>query len=573
MILRAATQLGLVAGLLGVAQAAQAQLPAPRVKLVVVIVVDQLRPDYLQRFRRYFGSGGFNLLMSRGATFTEARYQHAVTQTCPGHAVILTGGHPSTNGIVANYWFNLAQRREEYCAADTSATLIGMGGEGRSPRNLRDSTVGDWLKQARARRSRVVAIAGKDRSAIMLGGHLADAAYWTEDTLIVTSSYYMKQLPAWVQRFNRSGTISRYRGTTWNRLLPAQAYRQAGRDVVAGEENPGGLGRTFPHRLSAGPSSLGNFIIGFETSPFENEVLVRFAMEAVQAEQLGQHDDPDLLALGFSANDAVGHSYGPDSHEVMDITVRTDRELERLFGFLDRQIGMDRVLVVLTSDHGVAPLPELVRERNPTVQAARINHRLIAAAAERALQTRYGAPRGPAWMTRPAWIMYPGWPWMHLNLPGLEERGIALEEAEQVAKEAIRAMPGVARVVTATELRQRSRDAAPSSTELSFYPGRSGQLYYAFSPYVVPLYEGGGTDHGSPWTYDAHVPLLWFGPGIVSGVYQEPAAAVDIAPTLSTLLGINSPERLQGRVLREILLPSGLDDHGDALTDPDAHRR
>jgi predicted AlkP superfamily pyrophosphatase or phosphodiesterase len=573
MMLRAVTQLGLVAGLLVMAPAALAQVPPSGVKLVLVISIDQLRPDYLQRFRRYFGPGGFNLLMSRGAVFTETRYQHAVTQTCPGHAIILTGSHPSTNGIVANYWFNLALRREEYCAADTSATLIGIAGQGRSPRNLRDSTVGDRLKQASAQRSRVVTIAGKDRSAIMLGGHLADAAYWIEDTLIVTSSYYMKQLPAWVRRFNRSGTISGYRGATWNRLLPARAYLQAGRDDVAGELSPGDMGRTFPHRLSSGRSSLGNFITGFETSPFENEVLVGFAMEAVQAEQLGQDDEPDLLALGFSANDAVGHSYGPDSHEVMDITVRTDRELERLFSFLDRQVGMDRVLVVLTSDHGVAPLPELVRERTPAVQATRINHRLIAAAAERALQTRYGAPRGPAWMTSPAWIMYPGWPWMHLNLPGLEERGIALEEAEQVAKVAIRAMPGVARVVTATELRRQSRDAAPSSVELSFYPGRSGQLYYTFSPYVVPEYEGGGTDHGSPWTYDAHVPMLWFGPGIVSGVYQEPAAVVDIAPTLSTLLGIGPPGRSQGRVLREMLLPSGLDNDGDALTDTDAHRR
>ncbi len=573
MILRAGGQLGLIVGLFGVVQAT-AQVPAPpRAKLVVVISIDQLRPDYLQRFRRYFAPGGFNLLLSRGAAFTATRYQHAVTQTCPGHAIILTGSHPSTNGIVANYWFNLAQRREEYCAADTSVTLIGSAGEGRSPRNLRDSTVGDRLRQATARRSRVVAIAGKDRSAIMLGGHLADAGYWIEDTLIVTSSYYMKQLPGWVRRFNRSGTISRYRGATWNRLLPAQAYRQAGRDDVAGEQNPGGMGRTFPHRLSSGRSSLGNFITGFETSPFENEVLIRFAMEAVQAEQLGQDDEPDLLALGFSANDAVGHAYGPDSHEVMDITVRTDRELQRLFGFLDRQVGMDRVLVVLTSDHGVAPLPELVRERTPTVQATRINHRLIAAAAERALQARYGAPRGPAWMTSPAWIMYPGWPWMHLNLPGLEERGIALEEAEQVAKEAILAMPGVARVVTATELRRQSRDAAPSSVELSFYPGRSGQLYYTFSPYVVPEYEEGGTDHGSPWTYDAHVPLLWFGTGIASGVYQEPAAVVDIAPTLSALLGIDPPSSLPGRVLREMLLPGGLDNDGDALTDTDAHGR
>jgi predicted AlkP superfamily pyrophosphatase or phosphodiesterase len=559
--------------LLAAVPAAAAQTAAPRPRLVVVIAIDQFRPDYLQRFRRYFGPGGFNLLLNRGATFTKTHYQHGVTQTCPGHAVILTGSYPNASGIISNYWFDLAQRGDVYCAADTSASLVGTVGPGRSPRNLRDSTVGDRLKQMRPGGSRVVAIAGKDRSAIMLGGHLADAVYWTEDTMVVTSSYYMKALPSWVQRFNQSGAISRYRGSTWNRLLPAAAYRLVGPDNVPAEENPGGMGRTFPHRLSAGRTSLGNFIIGFETSPFENEVLVRFAMEAVQQEQLGRDEDPDLLAIGFSANDPVGHSYGPDSHEVMDITLRTDRELERLFTFLDRQIGMDRVLVALTSDHGVAPLPELVRRRTPSVRAARINPATIAGEAEAALRRRYGEPREPAWMTRPAWLLYGRWPWIYLNLPALEDRGIPVEEAEQTVREAIRVLPGVAQVFTATELRRRRDSAAHSRAELSFDPGRSGQLYYELSPYLVPEPDGAGTDHGSPWTYDTHVPLLWFGAGIAPGVYQEPAAVADVAPTLSALLGIDPPGKSQGRVLREMLLPGGLDDNRDALTDSDAHGR
>ena len=559
--------------LIGSVPAGHAQTAGAPVRLVVVISIDQFRPDYLQRFRRYFSPGGFNLLLTRGASFTEAHYQHAVTQTCPGHSVILTGSYPNVNGIVANNWFDLTQRREEYCAADTSAQLVGVNGEGRSPRNLVDSTVGDELKRRTAGRSRIVTIAGKDRSAIMLGGHLADAAYWTEDTLIVTSSYYMKQLPAWVQRFNASGAVTRYRGSTWNRLLPASAYRLVGRDDVSGEENPGGMGRVFPHRLSSGSSSLGNFITGFQTSPFENEVLVRFAIEAIRQERLGQDDKPDLLAIGFSANDPVGHSYGPDSHEMMDMTLRTDRELERLFGFLEQQIGMERVLIVLTSDHGVAPLPEITRARNPEVRSARIDPAGIAAAAEEALRTRYGEPRGPAWMTRPAWILYRGWPWLYLNLPELERRRIAVDEAERVAQEAIRKVPGVARVLAAAELGQRRGNVAPSASELSFYPERSGQLYYELAPYLVVGGSPDGTNHGSPWTYDTHVPLLWLGPGVAPGTYQDPVAVADLAPTLSALLGMGPPAGSQGRVLREMLLPSGLNNHGDALTDPDAHRR
>jgi predicted AlkP superfamily pyrophosphatase or phosphodiesterase len=553
-------------------QVSHAQTPAPP-RLVLVIAIDQFRPDYLQRFRRYFRPRGFNLLLTRGAVFPETHYQHAVTWTCPGHAVILTGSYANVNGIVGNNWFSLDQRRDVYCAADPSTELLGARGEGRSPRNLIDSTVGDRLKQATAGRSRIIAIAGKDRSAIMLGGHRADAAYWTEDTLVVTSSYYMNQLPEWVQRFNASGAITRYRGRVWNRLLPASAYRLAGRDNVPGEENPGGMGRVFPHRLSSGASSLGNFIAGFETSPFENEVLLGVAIEAIQQERLGRDDDPDLLALGFSANDLVGHSFGPDSHEMMDMVLRTDRVVERLFASLDRQIGMDQVLVVLTSDHGVAPLPEITRQRNPAVQAARIDAAVIADAAERALRTRYGEPRGPAWMTTPTWIMYQAWPWIYLNLPALEDRGIKLEEAERVAQEAMRRVPGVTDVVTGAELRLRRGSANRSAVELSFYPERSGQLYCELSPYLVAGEGTDGTNHGSPWTYDTHVPLLWFGPGVAPGTYPDPATVADIAPTLSALLGINPPARAQGRVLRKMLLPSGLNNHGDALADPNAHGR
>src|SRR4051812_16206986 len=236
--------------LLGCASSvALAQPPAPRPRLVVVIVIDQFRPDYLRRFRPYFGNSGFNLFLRRGANFTQAAYQHAVTLTCPGHAVILTGTHANRNGIVANQWYDEASGRPEYCAADSSATLIGFSAAGRSPRNLIDSTVGDELKRSSGGRSRVITMAGKDRSAIMLGGHLADGAYWMEDSLFVTSTYYMKELPVWVRRFNASGRISAYAGKRWDHLLPRAAYSIAGPDDVAAEQNVAGMGRTFPHPL------------------------------------------------------------------------------------------------------------------------------------------------------------------------------------------------------------------------------------------------------------------------------------------------------------------------------------
>jgi predicted AlkP superfamily pyrophosphatase or phosphodiesterase len=323
-----------------------AQQPPPRPKLVVVIVIDQFRADFLQRFRPYFSPGGFNLFSRRGATFTEAAYQHAVTLTCPGHAVVLSGTYANVNGIISNQWYDPASGRQEYCAADTAVTLVGTSGEGRSPRNLIGSTVGDELKRATGGRGRVITLAGKDRSAIMLGGHQADAAYWFADSLVVTSTHYMKALPDWVSRFDAPRRVKSYAGKSWGRMLPRAAYSSTGPDDVAAEENIGGMGRIFPHPLA--PDSSRRFFDAFETSPFQDEVLFQFARAAVINERMGQDNDPDLLGISLSANDLVGHAFGPNSQEVMDVTVRTDRLLQAFFNFLNQRIGLRNVLIVLT---------------------------------------------------------------------------------------------------------------------------------------------------------------------------------------------------------------------------------
>jgi predicted AlkP superfamily pyrophosphatase or phosphodiesterase len=325
-----------------------------------------------------------------------------------------------------------------------------------------------------------------------------------------------------------------------------------GPDDVAAEEDPGGIGKTFPHHLGTGASQA-DFLAGFQTSPFENEVIVNFAIEAITQEGLGRDDYPDLLGIGFSANDLVGHSYGPDSHEVMDMTIRTDRLLSRFFTFLEQQIGLDRVAIVLTSDHGVAPLPELARGGNSRARGGRIDPAVIVAAAEQALRARFGIPRRPGFVDQPSWIMYQGWPWLYLNLEGLRDKGIRIEEAESVAQRAVRQVPGVARAVTATELLRERAAASHTRAELSFYPDRSGNLYYELSPYLLPEAQQQGTTHGSPWAYDTHVPLLWLETGIRPGAYTGNVSVADIAPTLSSLLGIPAPSGSQGRVLKEML--------------------
>ncbi len=541
-----AARLAALALLLPHAMAAQAPL-AGRPRLVVVIGVDQLRPDYLDRFRLHFGPGGFNLLLDRGARFTQAKFEHGTTSTCPGYAAMLTGSYADVNGIVGNAWFDRAAGRSAYCAADSAERVVGAAGPGRSPRNLRGGTVGDVLEVATGGASRVLTVSAKDRAAIMLGGHLADAAYWLSDTLFVTSSYYRRDLPAWVREFNASGAVTAVAGRRWDRLLPAAAYQTVGPDDAIGEADPSGMGRAFPHPIGHARAVDETFIQAFQRSPFSNDVLADFAMRAMRAEGLGRDSVPDLLAIGFSANDGVGHAYGPASHEVMDVTVRLDRTLARLFGFLDRTVGLERVLVVLTSDHGVAPIPEVVRRLRPGTRARRISPDVITGAVNAALEARYGAPR------RAAWVAHHDFPNVYLNREALAASRISVQQAERVAAEAVAAVPGVHEALTASDLARQRAEGARTPAALSFHPGRSGDVYYQLEPYLMVDAGSTGTDHGTRWAYDQHVPLLWLGAGIRPGVHHVPAAVADIAPTLSALLGLVPPGGAQGRVLWEML--------------------
>ncbi len=525
---------------------AQAQEPPPR--LVVVIAVDQLREDYLDRFAPHFGSGGFRLLFTRGARFTDASFVHAGTMTCPGHAVMMTGAHAAIHGIIGNDWWNLDKNRKEYCGRDDDAPLVGIVREGRSPRNLIASTVGDEMKLSN-RHSKVITVSGKDRSAIMLGGKSADAVYWMEDTLFVSSRYYLAELPAWVKRYNASGEAARYFGARWDRLLPEPAYASQGPDDAPWERNVSGMGRAFPHVLGAtervpGPA----YFKALEYSPFQNEMVVDLAIEAVREERLGADSVPDLLGIGLSGNDHIGHAFGPDSHEVMDITVRTDRLLSRFFAFLDAQIGLDDVLIVLTSDHGVAPVPEAAHAASPGLGALRLLDDEVKTAAETIMTERFGPPARQ-------WIAYHDYPWLYFDESELAGRGIAIGTAESALRDAVAQFEYVTQAWTRADLRVQHAAGLSSPTVLSFHPDRSGHVTYETRPWVVVTSERDGTTHGTPWAYDRSVPLLWFGRGIRPGEYADAASIADIAPTLSRLLRIERPPAATGRVLTEMLAP------------------
>lgn len=529
--------------------------PAPA--LVVVITVDQFRGDYLARFREHFVPGGFNLLLERGANFTNCRYAHAVSKTACGHAVVLTGVHANVHGIVNNAWTDRATLQRVNCVEDDTVQTIGRpesrggvrlpGAEsapGSSPRRLLASTVGDELKLLRGGGAKVIGISSKDRSAILLAGKLADAAYWMDKGTIVSSTHYMRELPAWVRAFNAAGRVESYFGKTWDRLLAAAAYDTLqGPDDMAGEQGDYGMGQTFPRRVTGGADNITPaFYEAFEGSPFKSEVLVDFARAVVENENLGRRGVTDLLCLSFSVNDVVGHNYGPDSHEVMDITLRTDRMLADFLAFLDGRVGLKNCTIVFTADHGVAPLPERVKAANAAMSAGRIDTPRLLKTCEDALNAAFGPlGDGRRWL-----LVDENWLFFHRDV--LREKKLASAAAEKVVRDALLTLEFVEAAYTRTDLDAGEiRGPYAHGVLLSHHSARSGDVYYHMKPFWVDRKTG--SNHGTPYNYDVHVPLVWFGAGVKTGTFSERVGVEDIAPTLAHLLGISAPPMSTGRVL------------------------
>lgn len=533
--------------------------PAPN--LVVVISVDQMRADYLDRFAPYFGEGGFNRLTRQGLKFTDNHYRHAVTKTGPGHAVMLTGVHADRHGIIGNEWRlrTWPALEQVNCVEDREAPLVGAapravrspGGvleakSGRSPRHLQASTVGDQLKLRHGAAAKVFGVADKDRAAILMTGKLADGAYWTEEGRVVTSAFYRRELPDYLVAFNAERYAEKIFGREWTRLLDAKVYDAVqGPDDAGGEESGVGLTRTFPKRIDGGrPAISKDFYEAFDHSPWNNDLVLMFARELIVREKLGQADGaPDLLAIGFSQTDKIGHAYGPDSHEVMDSFVRLDRVLADLLLFLDEKIGPQGYTVVLTADHGVAPLPERIQAMSRGLAAGRVKMSGLDELAIAALDAQFGAlAGGERWAARDG-LGY------HLNPAALIQKNLAPGVGEEAVRAALLTHPAVAAAYTRTRLTDPAPlDRIGESMRLSYYPSRSPDVMIVLKPYHIDRANTGAT-HGTPYQYDTHVPQLWYGVGVSPGVRTERVGVDDIAPTLARLLGIPAPPQAEGRVL------------------------
>lgn len=473
---------------------AAAARPVPAIRLIVLVAVDQFRADYLTRFDHDY-SGGLRQLLARGAVFTNAYLEHYPTVTAVGHATMLSGATPSVSGVIGNDWFDRDSNASIQSITDNTVTMLGGTGAGASPRRMLSSTVGDELKMAAgrgddARMPRVYGISLKDRAAILPAGHGADGAFWLQSPTgpFVSSTYYFTALPPWVTAFN-----------------------------------------TRP----APPDS------GLVNSTAR---ILALAGEAVSAERLGQRGVTDLLSVSLSDNDSVGHEFGPDAPHVREVSVRTDRQLAEFFAMLEAKVGLAHTLIVLTADHGVAPLPEVQTERR--LPGGRIDAKMLFPPIRAALEARFGPG---------TWLVATAGSSPYLNHALIAEKKLDAAEVRRVAAEAARRTPHVTRVYTYDQLQRGDvgQDVIDRRVLRSFNAQRSGDLEIIFEPFWMRAQSG--TTHGSPYNYDAHIPLVFMGPGVVPGRYHQHVALNDLAPTVAAMVGVEAPSGADGRVLSEML--------------------
>jgi predicted AlkP superfamily pyrophosphatase or phosphodiesterase len=539
--------------------------PGKRPRLVLLIVVDQFRYDYLERFDDLFVKNGLKRLLRDGGSWTQANYDHMPTYTAPGHATMMTGAWPAETGIIGNDWPDRDSGRFVSSVTDTTSLLLG-GAEGEtasSPRRLMASTLGDELRLQTQSRSKVIGVSSKDRSAILPAGRHANAAYWFNQRTgsMVSSNYYFNQLPAWVQSYNQTRPADKFYGQKWERLLPESEYlKRAGLDSPVWENigNAPGDTNAFPHTVTGGaPSANTDFYLALDFTPYSNDLLLSFAQQAITNERLGEDDDTDVLSVSFSANDYVGHRYGPYSQEAMDITLRVDRSIAALLDFVNARVGLQNTLVAFTADHGVAPIPEHANALG--LPGGRIKGEDVLRAMRLGISARYN-PKNTQPDPTGDYVQrfgdrdgfYNGN--LYFNAVALKRDGINSEEIERVACEAAMTVPGIIRCFTRTQLQSGAiapADPVARRVAHGFYPRRSGEVIVVYEAFKYLDTFSIAATHGSPYSYDTHVPLIIMGAGITPGSYIQSATPADIAPTLAAVLGVQAPSNTVGRVLIE----------------------
>ena len=550
--------------LLFLAPQAFAASPA-KPKLVLQITVDQLRGDLPTRFYDRLGEGGFRYLLENGVVFRDAHHPHANTETIVGHATLATGTYPSIHGMVGNLWYDRETGRTTYNVEDPDYHLLTAGAdvnkdaeidptqkaaktEGRSPRAILSSTFSDELRASNGGRSRAIGISVKDRGAISLAGH-SGMAYWFSKASgeFVTSNYYLDYYPEWVLDWNRKKHPMRYADSQWELMRDQESYVFGNSDDREWEVDLAGFGRVFPHDYGDGSSPY--FTTLLTISPAGDDLVADFAIEALVEEKLGNRGHIDYLSVSFSSTDYVGHIFGPSSLEAEDNILRLDRTLARLLAAVDREVGLENTLVVLSADHGGPDTPGYLNSIG--IPAGYVNpeewHR--EAAIDR-IRQRFDI-EGPLLSTYDH-------PYLYFSNEVAESSEINHEALEAAVAEELTKFPGVYAAVSSAALR---RGNVPDkeiyqAIQRNFHPKRSGDVYLVFEPnWFINDMEGlmVASTHGSPWRYDTFVPIIFAGAGLKHQVVDRKVYTVDIAPTLSIFVGAKQPSGTRGNLLKEVL--------------------
>ncbi len=517
-----------------------------RPKLVVGIVVDQMRWDFLYRYyERYSATGGFKRMLGQGFSCENTFIPYAPTVTACGHASIYTGSVPAVNGITGNFWWDNQLSRSVYCTEDSSVKTVGSTTAAglQSPRNLLTTTITDELRLATNFKSKVIGIAAKDRGSILPAGHTANAAYWYDSKTgdFITSTFYMSDLPGWVKAFNAQKLADKYYKTTWTTLYPINTYTQSTTDENNYEGKPfGATAKAFPYNLSGYTGKNYSAVLA---TPHGNTLTVELAKAAINNEQMGADEITDFLTVSFSSPDYVGHSFGPNSIEVEDVYLRLDKDLGDFMNFLDSKVGRDQYTVFLSADHGVAHVPAFAKDHK--IPGGIINFQLLQDSMNADLKAKFGKDFLIAEI-----MNYQ----VSLNLPVIEASALSMADIKQYIIGFLSKQPGVARVLDINNLPAATLPAKIARMlSNGYYPARCGQLQIILNPQYIEGFATGGSTHGLWNPYDSHIPLLWYGWGIKPGKTNRETYMSDIAATLAALLHIQMPNGCVGDVISEVL--------------------
>lgn len=513
-------------------------------KLVVGLVIDQMRWDYMYRFNALYGDGGFKRLLKDGFSAENTFIPYVPTYTAVGHTCVYTGSMPAISGIVGNNWFDKTTGKNVYCTDDSTVITVGNPGSraGKmSPANLWVTTVGDELRLSNNFKSKVIGIALKDRGAILPAGHSANAAYWYDAGKWITSTHYMGVLPAWVEQFNARDNAGKYMSQDWNTLLPMSSYNLSTEDnkpyegIIKGEASP-----TFPHRLSAIPDS--NKYESFRTTPFANTFTFDFAKAAIENESLGQNIVTDFLAVSISSTDYVGHTFGPNSVEIEDTYLRLDKDIDDFLQYLDAKLGKGNYTFFLSADHGVAHIPTFLAEHK--IPGGNFEDADIRRDLNQMIERDFGV--------RNAVLSLQNYQ-VYLNINELEKQG---KDVDVVKKAVIKTLKSKPFIIAAFETEKLALTTLPEPQKTmlanGFNPKRSGDIQFTLK---AGYFDGGvkGTTHGLWNPYDAHIPCVFFGWGVKKGKTNRETYMTDIAPTVAALLNIQMPSGCVGKVITELI--------------------